>query len=144
MPFYLRNRFNSSFVGVAEFEHGLIRSSMYLMLNIFIDLSLLLHIHIFFSPKYVLCKITANSLCVCLTLCYYINIYTYTVALHFQGCYPYEIKACDHHVVGKLDPCKGGEGRTPKCKKSCEQGYNVTYNDDKHHGTLPMSLMISL
>ncbi|XP_060571629.1 cathepsin B-like [Ruditapes philippinarum] len=50
-----------------------------------------------------------------------------------QGCLPYEIKACDHHVVGKLDPCKG-DGPTPRCSKRCEDGYNVTFKDDKHHG----------
>ena len=50
-----------------------------------------------------------------------------------QGCYPYEVKACDHHVVGKLDPCSG-DGPTPRCKKECESGYNVTYKADKHYG----------
>ncbi|XP_052261582.1 cathepsin B-like [Dreissena polymorpha] len=49
-----------------------------------------------------------------------------------QGCLPYEIKACDHHVVGKLAPCQG-DGPTPKCKKECEAGYNVTFTKDKHY-----------
>jgi len=43
------------------------------------------------------------------------------------------VKACDHHVVGKLDPCSG-DGPTPRCKKECESGYNVTYKADKHYG----------
>lgn len=60
------------------------------------------------------------------------NIQSCTKCL-FQGCYPYEVQACDHHVVGTLAPCKG-IGPTPKCKNSCEQGYNVSYNDDKHYG----------
>jgi len=50
-----------------------------------------------------------------------------------QGCQPYEIPACDHHVVGKLNPCKG-DSRTPKCSKKCESGYNNTFNADKHYG----------
>ncbi|XP_045180945.2 cathepsin B-like isoform X2 [Mercenaria mercenaria] len=49
-----------------------------------------------------------------------------------EGCLPYEIKACDHHVVGKLDPCKG-DGPTPRCSKHCEAGYNNTFEKDKHH-----------
>ncbi|XP_052763609.1 cathepsin B-like [Mya arenaria] len=51
-----------------------------------------------------------------------------------QGCQPYEIKACDHHVVGKLAPCKG-DGPTPRCKKTCEAGYNNTFEKDKHYAT---------
>lgn len=49
-----------------------------------------------------------------------------------QGCLPYEIKACDHHVVGKLQPCKG-DGPTPRCQKKCEMGYNNTFSQDKHY-----------
>lgn len=51
-----------------------------------------------------------------------------------QGCQPYEIPACDHHVVGKLQPCSKGEMKTPSCKKSCESGYSVPYSQDKHFG----------
>lgn len=49
-----------------------------------------------------------------------------------QGCQPYKIKSCDHHVVGKKPPCKG-DGPTPKCEKKCRVGYNVTYPNDKHY-----------
>ena len=59
--------------------------------------------------------------------------YSRTLILFKQGCFPYEVKSCDHHVVGKLQPCTG-EGSTPKCAKKCESGYNVTYKADKHHG----------
>lgn len=51
-----------------------------------------------------------------------------------QGCEPYTIKACDHHVVGHLDPCAKTITPTPKCAKKCEAGYNVTYKADKHFG----------
>lgn len=54
--------------------------------------------------------------------------------LCLQGCLPYTIKACDHHVVGKLQPCSKSIGPTPKCKHTCEAGYNVTYEKDKHYG----------
>lgn len=50
-----------------------------------------------------------------------------------QGCQPYLIQACDHHVVGKLQPCKG-DAKTPRCERKCEAGYNVSFSDDKHYG----------
>ena len=51
-----------------------------------------------------------------------------------QGCQPYEIPACDHHVVGKLKPC-GDILPTPKCKESCEPSYTKkTYKQDKTFG----------
>jgi cathepsin B len=50
-----------------------------------------------------------------------------------EGCRPYRVKSCDHHVKGKLDPC-GPTGPTPKCEKKCISGYNATYKADKHHG----------
>jgi len=50
-----------------------------------------------------------------------------------QGCLPYEIPACDHHVVGKLSPCKG-DAKTPKCVKKCESSYSTSYEQDKHMG----------
>ncbi|VDI19073.1 cathepsin B-like [Mytilus galloprovincialis] len=51
-----------------------------------------------------------------------------------QGCQPYTIKACDHHVVGKLEPCAKKDSKTPKCTHKCEAGYNVSYTQDKHFG----------
>ncbi len=50
-----------------------------------------------------------------------------------EGCQPYEVAACDHHVVGKLKPC-GDIVKTPKCKDTCEAGYSISYTDDKHYG----------
>ncbi len=37
-------------------------------------------------------------------------------------------------VSGKMDPCSKTEEKTPKCTSTCESGYSVTYNQDKHHG----------
>lgn len=51
-----------------------------------------------------------------------------------KGCQPYLIPSCDHHVPHSKNPCKG-ELPTPKCVKKCEEGYNVTYTDDKHFGS---------
>lgn len=50
------------------------------------------------------------------------------------GCQPYAIPPCDHHVVGHLKPC-GATVSTPKCEKSCENGYDVSYSQDKHFGS---------
>jgi cathepsin B len=50
-----------------------------------------------------------------------------------QGCEPYTIPSCDHHVNGSLPPC-GGEQPTPKCTKKCEDSYPKTFTQDKHHG----------
>ncbi|KAK6168162.1 hypothetical protein SNE40_022043 [Patella caerulea] len=51
-----------------------------------------------------------------------------------QGCRPYTIKPCDHHVVGHLSPCRGEE-KTPKCSHTCEAGFSGSYSSDKHKGS---------
>jgi len=50
-----------------------------------------------------------------------------------DGCQPYEIKPCEHHVNGTRGPCQEG-GRTPKCHKTCEAGYPKNYGADKTYG----------
>jgi len=50
-----------------------------------------------------------------------------------QGCRPYTIAPCEHHVNGTRQPCTG-EGPTPKCTKQCEESYSVEYSQDKHYG----------
>lgn len=49
-----------------------------------------------------------------------------------QGCQPYQIKSCDHHVNGTKGPCQG-EGPTPECKHKCEASYSTPYEQDKHY-----------
>jgi cathepsin B len=49
-----------------------------------------------------------------------------------QGCQPYAIAPCEHHVNGSRGPCE--EGPTPRCVKQCEEGYDVPYSKDKHFG----------
>ncbi|CAF1246736.1 unnamed protein product [Rotaria sp. Silwood1] len=50
-----------------------------------------------------------------------------------QGCEPYTIPACDHHVNGTLPPCQG-ELPTPRCAHKCIDSYPTPYAKDKHHG----------
>jgi len=52
-----------------------------------------------------------------------------------EGCYPYGVAACDHHVKGHYPPCGQNEVPTPPCVKKCESGYNGTYAADKHFGS---------
>ena len=56
-----------------------------------------------------------------------------------QGCQPYSIPSCDHHVNGTKPPCQG-EQPTPKCKHACEAGYSPAYKDDKHFGASAYSV----
>ena len=51
-----------------------------------------------------------------------------------QGCRPYTIEACEHHVNGSLPPCGSKIQPTPKCARKCEAGYTKSYDDDKHYG----------
>ncbi|KAJ7370099.1 hypothetical protein OS493_034310 [Desmophyllum pertusum] len=55
--------------------------------------------------------------------------------LSHQGCDPYQIPSCDHHVKGKLiKPC-GRSLPTPTCTWKCEAGYNSSFFADKRYGT---------
>lgn len=55
-----------------------------------------------------------------------------------QGCQPYQIPSCDHHVPGKLKPC-GSELPTPRCERSCRKGYDTSYSQDKHFGKIEVT-----
>ncbi|KAH8286984.1 hypothetical protein KR054_000393 [Drosophila jambulina] len=56
-----------------------------------------------------------------------------------QGCRPYEISPCEHHVNGTRPPCSGGGG-TPKCQHLCQSTYKVEYSKDKHFGSKSYSV----
>ncbi|XP_071522090.1 cathepsin B isoform X2 [Panulirus ornatus] len=56
-----------------------------------------------------------------------------------QGCQPYEIPPCEHHIKGPRPKCSEG-GITPKCARTCEASYKVDYNDDLHHGRKAYSI----
>jgi len=58
-----------------------------------------------------------------------------------QGCYPYQIAACSHHVNGSLPAC-GDIEPTPSCSRSCLNSLN--WKADKHFGTAPYSVSQSV
>ncbi|XP_068141217.1 cathepsin B [Drosophila tropicalis] len=55
-----------------------------------------------------------------------------------QGCRPYEIEPCEHHVNGTRPPCSGGS--TPRCQHLCESSYKVDYKKDKNFGSKSYSI----
>lgn len=57
-----------------------------------------------------------------------------------EGCRPYEIAPCEHHVNGSRPACQGEKGHTPRCKHACEQSYSVQYDKDKHYGVKSYSV----
>jgi len=57
-----------------------------------------------------------------------------------DGCQPYAIEPCEHHVNGTRLPCSEG-GSTPKCHRKCENpDYAVPYKKDKTYGSKTYSL----
>ncbi|RWS22856.1 hypothetical protein B4U80_05385 [Leptotrombidium deliense] len=50
-----------------------------------------------------------------------------------DGCQPYSIPACEHHIIGPRPNCTG-EGDTPQCSHECRSGYPKSYDDDKYYG----------
>lgn len=57
-----------------------------------------------------------------------------------QGCQPYQIEPCEHHVNGTRLPCSEG-GSTPKCHKFCEnKDFKVAYDQDKTYGSKSYSV----
>ncbi|XP_064536868.1 cathepsin B [Drosophila montana] len=55
-----------------------------------------------------------------------------------EGCRPYEVEPCEHHVNGTRPPCHNGN--TPSCTHKCESGYSVDYAKDKHFGAKAYSI----
>jgi cathepsin B len=51
-----------------------------------------------------------------------------------EGCKPYTIEECEHHTQGNRPPCQG-ESKTPKCTSQCQDGYTISYKDDKWYGS---------
>ncbi|XP_073977786.1 cathepsin B-like [Rhodnius prolixus] len=50
-----------------------------------------------------------------------------------QGCQPYSIAPCEHHVPGPRPACSG-TGSTPECRSRCDEGYGESYKSDLHFG----------
>jgi len=57
-----------------------------------------------------------------------------------SGCQDYKISPCEHHVPGPRPTCGGEEGNTPKCERSCAEGYGKSYHDDLHEAEKVYSL----
>ncbi|XP_015784846.1 cathepsin B isoform X1 [Tetranychus urticae] len=51
---------------------------------------------------------------------------------HGEGCQPYSIAPCEHHVKGPRPACT--EQDTPQCSKKCVSGYQKSFKQDKHYG----------
>jgi cathepsin B len=52
-----------------------------------------------------------------------------------DGCQPYEIKPCEHHVNGSRGACETGT-RTPRCHRRCENpSYQIDFDSDKTFGS---------
>lgn len=58
-----------------------------------------------------------------------------------QGCQPYAIPPCEHHVNGTRPTCSGIQD-TPKCVKTCEASYKVDYEDDLYFGSEPHTVKV--
>jgi len=56
-----------------------------------------------------------------------------------QGCEPYTVPSCDHHVNGTRQPCQGEEP-TPHCRRECVSGYPTPFEQDKHYGVSSYSV----
>ncbi|KAJ6215820.1 hypothetical protein RDWZM_010320 [Blomia tropicalis] len=52
-----------------------------------------------------------------------------------EGCQPYQIPPCEHHTNGTRPPCPVDVVPTPPCLQQCRDGYNVSYENDKHYGS---------
>ncbi|XKL62022.1 hypothetical protein PGB90_001855 [Kerria lacca] len=57
-----------------------------------------------------------------------------------QGCQPYEIEPCEHHTNGSRPSCDSKKSRTPKCHKTCESNYKISYDEDLHYGSKAYSI----
>ncbi|CAF0909619.1 unnamed protein product [Adineta steineri] len=50
-----------------------------------------------------------------------------------QGCLPYTLPSCEHHINGSRPSCDG-EGPAPPCSPKCIDGYPIPYEQDKYYG----------
>nr|AAR12009.1 cathepsin B-like proteinase [Triatoma infestans] len=56
-----------------------------------------------------------------------------------QGCQPYSIAPCEHHVPGPRPACSG-EGSTPDCRNQCDKRSGISYDKDLYYGESAYSL----
>lgn len=60
-----------------------------------------------------------------------------------EGCQPYSVKECPHHIEGPRPSCEG-QMPTLKCKKSCRKGYELSYKDDLEYGQAAYRLPVDV
>jgi cathepsin B len=52
-----------------------------------------------------------------------------------EGCKPYPFPPCEHHSnKTHYDPCKHDLYPTPRCERTCQDGYDKTYKKDLYFG----------
>ncbi|KAI5651913.1 papain family cysteine protease domain-containing protein [Phthorimaea operculella] len=52
-----------------------------------------------------------------------------------QGCRPYELEPCEHHINGTRKKCPSKKWYdTPACRETCENSYKIGYKQDKRFG----------
>ncbi|CAJ0935068.1 unnamed protein product, partial [Mesorhabditis belari] len=52
-----------------------------------------------------------------------------------QGCKPYPFPPCEHHSnKTHYDPCKHDLFPTPRCERTCQDGYDTAYKKDLYFG----------
>jgi len=56
-----------------------------------------------------------------------------------EGCVDYPFPECEHHVIGPKPACNGSNS-TPRCPKKCQEGFNTTWQEDKHFGVSSYSV----
>jgi len=49
-----------------------------------------------------------------------------------EGCYPYTMPECEHHVSGSKPSCTDVKKVSPTCSKTCTSSYGHDYAGDKH------------
>ncbi|VDM55547.1 unnamed protein product [Angiostrongylus costaricensis] len=75
--------------------------------------------------------ISADDLLSCCTDCGF----GVTVSLQ-TGCKPYPFPPCEHHIKPvHYKQCQGELYPTNACERSCQEGYAVPYEEDKHYGS---------
>ncbi|KAI6232251.1 Cathepsin B-like cysteine proteinase [Aphelenchoides besseyi] len=58
-----------------------------------------------------------------------------------EGCQPYTFPECEHHSTkAHFKPCPKELYPTPKCEKTCQEGYDKEYSADKYYGQEPYAV----
>ncbi|GAV08897.1 hypothetical protein RvY_18523 [Ramazzottius varieornatus] len=51
-----------------------------------------------------------------------------------EGCRPYTLPTCEHHVIGPFGPCPDEDEPLPACTKQCISSFGRSYKSDLHFG----------